>query len=820
MMGNLDQAGVIPLTLIDLFEAIAGDDEQDFRLSMQYVEIYNEKINDLLNPSDANLDVREVPSRGTYVAGATDKAVSTPDEMMALIHEGNLYRTTEATKVNEVSSRSHAVLQVSVRARNKYETASPYKLGKLSMIDLAGSERANKTENTGARQVEGQNINRSLLALGNCINALADKTKKIAHVPYRDSKLTRLLKDSLGGNCLTTMIANVSPSHDQFDETLNSLKYANRAKNIKPRGGLPILINEEQREAPLITELQKLQRELLKEQAAEQQAGGAPPSLPPPGHGGQHSKIPSGAAAEGQQQKMTVAERQALAAKRRAAAREAAGGEGGAAAGGPSKGAGRGSNLPKPKRRSEGAEGGGRGGGGGRSGTASDGTQQQQQVDATKPGVVSPYGVPMPPPLDIGDSPEPLWPLAGEDEYEGGPDFGFGLDGSDPDDPAYAALANDGSIFGDERPELQERRELQELMNRQPSFSRGMRSPGLGHRNWGQISNSVSQVSAAVSQPRALQMYQLLDNMEVEESREIDQEASALLEEHIGLLEDCTGRCRTHYYCACERTRMRRLDRPIRPREGDARGDREEPAELDEEKEALQGQLGQNTTRMSTLIQELPTRIISIERLQILRLSLQNIALHVQRRERELQMQTVRRVLLRDDEKEDHYGSSAASPLLVAALSQVDALTGGRLSSTATPSRAERMLREATVRELLDTCSTSYGGGEELLLLAGGDHKRFPSRSDEGTRPASSLGGASQAAASTRRDSRSPHLSLAAVVPTLIEVQDSEDRQLRGQVDSDKRPRSPSLLARQKSIGEFVREAAAFDGARFRVVDA
>ena len=262
MMGNLDQAGVIPLTLIDLFEAIAGDDEQDFRLSMQYVEIYNEKINDLLNPSDANLDVREVPSRGTYVAGATDKAVSTPDEMMALIHEGNLYRTTEATKVNEVSSRSHAVLQVSVRARNKYETASPYKLGKLSMIDLAGSERANKTENTGARQVEGQNINRSLLALGNCINALADKTKKIAHVPYRDSKLTRLLKDSLGGNCLTTMIANVSPSHDQFDETLNSLKYANRAKNIKPRGGLPILINEEQREAPLITELQKLQREL------------------------------------------------------------------------------------------------------------------------------------------------------------------------------------------------------------------------------------------------------------------------------------------------------------------------------------------------------------------------------------------------------------------------------------------------------------------------------------------------------------------------------------------------------------------------------
>ena len=197
----------------------------------------------------------------------------------------------------------------------------------------------------------------------------------------------------------------------------------------------------------------------------------------------------------------------------------------------------------------------------------------------------------MPPPLDIGDSPEPLWPLAGEDEYEGGPDFGFGLDGSDPDDPAYAALANDGSIFGDERPELQERRELQELMNRQPSFSRGMRSPGLGHRNWGQISNSVSQVSAAVSQPRALQMYQLLDNMEVEESREIDQEASALLEEHIGLLEDLYRTMQDALLLRLRKDADETSGSSDRPREGDARGDREELAELDEEKEALQGQL-------------------------------------------------------------------------------------------------------------------------------------------------------------------------------------------------------------------------------------
>jgi len=285
MMGNLEHAGVIPLTLVDLFEFIKDDDEMEYRFSMQYLEIYNEKIKDLLNPSDANLDVREVPSRGTYVAGASDKTVSTPDEMMALIHEGNLYRTTEATKVNEVSSRSHAVLQVSVRGKPRYQSDAPTKVGKLSMIDLAGSERANKTDNVGIRLVEGQNINRSLLALGNCINALADKTKKVAHVPYRDSKLTRLLKDSLGGNCLTTMITNVSPSHDQFDETLNSLKYANRAKNIKPRGGLPIVVNE-QRDAPLLSELKQLHSELValtqrgqerweQQQLQEQQQGSA-----------------------------------------------------------------------------------------------------------------------------------------------------------------------------------------------------------------------------------------------------------------------------------------------------------------------------------------------------------------------------------------------------------------------------------------------------------------------------------------------------------------------------------------------------------------
>ena len=149
------------------------------------------------------------------------------------MHKGNLYRTTEATNCNEVSSRSHAVLQLRVESQPRFEEGGKIRVGKLSMIDLAGSERATKTNNAGKRLVEGANINRSLLSLANCINALADRTKKSGHIPYRDWKLTRLLKDSLGGSCRTLMITNVSPASDQFDETLNSLKYANRAKNSR-----------------------------------------------------------------------------------------------------------------------------------------------------------------------------------------------------------------------------------------------------------------------------------------------------------------------------------------------------------------------------------------------------------------------------------------------------------------------------------------------------------------------------------------------------------------------------------------------------------
>lgn len=153
---------------------------------------------------------------------------------MELLRRGNRHRSQESTAANVYSSRSHAVLQVAVEHMERTPgNAAPVRMGKLSLVDLAGSERAAKTKNRGQRMIEGANINRSLLALGNCITALGDRSVRGAYVPFRDSKLTRLLKDSLGGNCRTTMIATCSPTAGYLEETVNTLKYANRAKNIQ-----------------------------------------------------------------------------------------------------------------------------------------------------------------------------------------------------------------------------------------------------------------------------------------------------------------------------------------------------------------------------------------------------------------------------------------------------------------------------------------------------------------------------------------------------------------------------------------------------------
>lgn len=236
MLGTEEEPGIMFRTLHDLFIQISQtSNDLMYQVSMSYLEIYNELIRDLLSPSNGFLELREDAKGGVQVAGISELVAETPQEVMYMLHKGNKERTQEPTKANKTSSRSHAVLQVNIKQRNKIRLHSQeVRLGKLYMIDLAGSERAAQTQNTGKRMVEGAHINRSLLALGNCINALSEKGNA-KYVNYRDSKLTRILKDSLGGNSKTVMIAHVSPASIHFEESRNTLVYADRAKYIRTK---------------------------------------------------------------------------------------------------------------------------------------------------------------------------------------------------------------------------------------------------------------------------------------------------------------------------------------------------------------------------------------------------------------------------------------------------------------------------------------------------------------------------------------------------------------------------------------------------------
>ncbi|KAI7286266.1 kinesin-domain-containing protein [Hortaea werneckii] len=237
--GSAQQPGIIFLTMQELFEKVDEvQAEKESEITLSYLEIYNEQIRDLLNPGPGGkqgLMLREDANQAVSVAGLSSHKPQNVQEVMDMVIRGNGNRTQSHTEANATSSRSHAVLQVNISLKDRNaSTTEPVTMATLSIIDLAGSERASATKNRGERLLEGANINKSLLALGSCINALCDPRKK-NHVPYRNSKLTRLLKFSLGGNCRTVMIVCVSPSSQHFDETQNTLRYANRAKNIQTK---------------------------------------------------------------------------------------------------------------------------------------------------------------------------------------------------------------------------------------------------------------------------------------------------------------------------------------------------------------------------------------------------------------------------------------------------------------------------------------------------------------------------------------------------------------------------------------------------------
>ncbi|XP_011731097.1 chromosome-associated kinesin KIF4A [Macaca nemestrina] len=230
---NEPTVGVIPRVIQLLFKEIDKKSDFEFTLKVSYLEIYNEEILDLLCPSreKAQINIREDPKEGIKIVGLTEKTVLVALDTVSCLEQGNNSRTVASTAMNSQSSRSHAIFTISIEQRKKSDKNSSFR-SKLHLVDLAGSERQKKTKAEGDRLKEGININRGLLCLGNVISALGDD-KKGGFVPYRDSKLTRLLQDSLGGNSHTLMIACVSPADSNLEETLNTLRYADRARKIK-----------------------------------------------------------------------------------------------------------------------------------------------------------------------------------------------------------------------------------------------------------------------------------------------------------------------------------------------------------------------------------------------------------------------------------------------------------------------------------------------------------------------------------------------------------------------------------------------------------
>ncbi|XP_075777289.1 kinesin-like protein KIF13A isoform X6 [Pelodiscus sinensis] len=279
MMGNAEQLGLIPRLCCALFQRISVEENesQTFKVEVSYMEIYNEKVRDLLDPkgSRQSLKVREHKVLGPYVDGLSQLAVTNFEDIESLMSEGNKSRTVAATNMNEESSRSHAVFNIVV-TQTLYDLQSGNsgeKVSKVSLVDLAGSERVSKTGAAGERLKEGSNINKSLSTLGLVISSLADQAAgkgKNKFVPYRDSVLTWLLKDNLGGNSQTAMIATISPAADNYEETLSTLRYADRAKRIVNHA----VVNEDPN-ARVIRELRE-EVEKLKEQLSQAEALKAP----------------------------------------------------------------------------------------------------------------------------------------------------------------------------------------------------------------------------------------------------------------------------------------------------------------------------------------------------------------------------------------------------------------------------------------------------------------------------------------------------------------------------------------------------------------
>jgi kinesin family protein 5 len=252
--GDGSLAGLIPRASEQIFNTIASEVRGiTFEVSVSYIEVYREVIRDLLDPSKVNLRVRESPAKGVYVDGMTQEFVTCEEEVLQVLAIGDESRAVAATNMNATSSRSHSILIVQVHQKNEEDGSS--RKAQLNLVDLAGSEKISKTGATGDTLEEAKKINQSLSALSNVIKGLADGKE---HVPYRDSKLTRILQSSLGGNTKTSLITAASPHPDNAAETLSTLRFGQRAKTIKTR----VKANEQRSAEELAKIVEKLQVEL------------------------------------------------------------------------------------------------------------------------------------------------------------------------------------------------------------------------------------------------------------------------------------------------------------------------------------------------------------------------------------------------------------------------------------------------------------------------------------------------------------------------------------------------------------------------------
>lgn len=261
-----EMRGVIPNSFEHIYSHIGRSENQQYLVRASYLEIYMEEIRDLLAKDQSkHLELKERPDTGVYVKDLSSFVTKSVKEIEHVMNVGNQNRSVGATNMNEHSSRSHAIFIITIECSEMgADKENHIRVGKLNLVDLAGSERQAKTGAAGDRLKEATKINLSLSALGNVISALVDG--KSSHIPYRDSKLTRLLQDSLGGNARTVMVANIGPASWNFDETITTLRYANRAKNIKNKPK----INEDPKDALL----REFQEEIARLKAALTQKGG------------------------------------------------------------------------------------------------------------------------------------------------------------------------------------------------------------------------------------------------------------------------------------------------------------------------------------------------------------------------------------------------------------------------------------------------------------------------------------------------------------------------------------------------------------------